>query len=131
MIATTSSVFTWKQAYEVGNPTVDSQHRKLVGLVSDLHTAMSKGQGRPALTRILQELLHYTVQHFKDEEIIMSRAAYPKLVAHIAMHCDLTLTVNKLYANLQAGKATITVETLNFLKTWLNLKTAVDSGFVV
>ena len=63
MIATTSSVFTWKQAYEVGDPTIDGQHRKLVGLVSDLHTAMSKGQGRPALTRILQELLKYTVRN--------------------------------------------------------------------
>lgn len=117
---TTTKVFSWKDTYAVGNPVIDGQHRKLVGLVSDLFDAMSAGKGRDVMSRILRELIQYTVQHFKEEEVIMSRAAYPKLVKHIGLHCDLTQTVQRLQKEMEAGRAALTLETLDFLKKWLN-----------
>jgi hemerythrin len=117
---TTSKVFAWKDTYNVGNTTIDRQHKKLVGLVADMYDAMAEGKGRDVLGRILRELIQYTVQHFKDEEVIMSRAQYPKLVKHIGLHCELTQSVQRLQSELESGRTAMSVETLNFLMKWLN-----------
>jgi hemerythrin-like metal-binding protein len=89
-------------------------------MMNALHDAMSKGQGREIIGRLLKELTEYTVFHFKAEEDAMTAAKFAGLAAHREQHRALTAKVLELRTKVDAGKTTITLEVMNFLKSWLN-----------
>lgn len=109
----------WQPDFETGIRQIDDQHRKLVGMVNDLYEAMSKGEGKEALGRVLSGLVGYTKGHFATEERLMTQHAYPGFATHKAEHDKLTAQVLDLETKYQAGKAVMTVQVANFLKDWL------------
>lgn len=112
-------MFDWSNSYSVGIPSIDAQHRSLFAIAGELHSAMSAGQGKASLARILDRLVQYTVSHFNHEERLMRQHNYPNLTAHAAEHQALTDRVKQFQADFEAGRATITVQLLHFLKEWL------------
>ncbi len=114
------SVFAWSEKYSVNVREIDAQHKRLIGLVSQLHTAMSQGKGKEALDKILKDLIQYTRTHFADEERIMKVNGYPEYEAHKTKHISMTQKVANIYKDYQDGKATITFEVMNFLENWLD-----------
>ena len=112
-------MFDWSANYSVGVGSVDAQHQNLFALARELHTAMMAGQGKAALTRILDRLVQYTVVHFAHEERLMRLHDYPDAAAHKAEHDALTKQVLKFQEDFQAGRATISVQLLQFLRNWL------------
>lgn len=115
-----SPLFTWKDEYGVGVATVDAQHKELIQMISQLHQAMMQGKAKDVLSGILDKLVRYTETHFADEEKIMLQRGYPRLSGHVAEHRRLTTLAHKLRADFLEGRISITIETLNFLKNWLN-----------
>jgi hemerythrin-like metal-binding protein len=113
------NMFDWKQEYSVGIPSIDAQHQNLFAISHELYKAMSAGQGKSVLTRILERLVRYTTMHFAHEERLMRQNAYPNLEKHLEEHAALTKQVLKFQADFQAGRSAITVQLLNFLNTWL------------
>lgn len=114
------SLFEWRSEYSVQHPAIDSQHQQLFRLADDLHGAMTRGAGRQVMGDTLKRLIDYTVTHFRDEEQMMMRSKYPHYVQHKAEHDALTMQVAALKRDFDNGKFTVTVETLQFLKTWLS-----------
>ena len=112
-------MFEWNERYSVGIPSIDAQHQTLFGMAADLHAAMSSGQGKAASGRILDRLVRYTASHFAHEERLMRQHDFPGLVQHKAQHDALTKQVLQFQSDLQSGRATITVQLLQFLKSWL------------
>jgi hemerythrin len=112
-------MFDWNNAYSVGISSIDAQHQGLFGIARELHSAMTEGQGKAALGRILDRLVQYTAAHFAHEERLMRLADYPGLESHAGEHQALTRKVLELQADFQAGKTTISVQVLQFLRTWL------------
>jgi hemerythrin-like metal-binding protein len=112
-------MFEWKPQYSVQIPSIDGQHQNLFRVAGELYAAMSAGQGKAATSRILDRLVQYTSVHFAHEERLMRLHDYPALAAHQAEHEALTKRVLAFQADLQAGRATITVQLLHFLKDWL------------
>src|SRR4051794_26408741 len=88
-----SGMFEWKPEYSVGINSIDGQHQNLFVLARDLHTAMSSGQGKLAVGRILDRLVHYTATHFAHEERLMEQCQYPGLANHQMEHRVLTQKV--------------------------------------
>jgi hemerythrin-like metal-binding protein len=119
-MATTTALFPWKDAYSVRMPRVDTQHKGLIALINELHAAMLEGHAKQALSRILDELVDYTEQHFAFEESMLRQRGYSALAAHQQLHLRLTSQVHELRDKLRAGKITVTIETLHFLKNWLS-----------
>jgi hemerythrin-like metal-binding protein len=103
----------------VGHPEIDSQHQKLIDLVNRLHDAMSKGKGRDVLGRILVELEDHTKYHFGTEEGLMDKHAYPGTFAQKQKHKELVGQLSAIMADAKQGKLTVTMETMNFLRSWL------------
>ena len=118
-MATTTALFPWKDAYSVRIPRVDTQHKGLIGLINDLHAAMLEGRGKEELSRILDELIDYTEQHFAFEESMFRQLGYSRLVEHQRLHKNLASQVYDLRDKLRAGKITVTIEVMQFLKSWL------------
>jgi hemerythrin len=112
-------MFEWSATYSVGVGSVDAQHQNLFAIARELHAAMVAGQGKAALSRILDRLVSYTAVHFAHEERLMRLNDYPDLPAHKAEHDALTKQVVKFQDDFNAGRATMTVQLLQFLKDWL------------
>ncbi|MGA3016355.1 MAG: bacteriohemerythrin [Bryobacteraceae bacterium] len=118
-MATATVLFPWKDTYNVGIAQIDSQHRALVKLINDLHSAMQAGKAREVLGSIIDELISYTGRHFNDEEAMLRMRGYSKLAAHHAIHQDLTRQVVELRDKFRASKLALSVEVMQFLKNWL------------
>ena len=112
-------MFEWSNDYSVGIPSVDAQHQNLFALARELHAAMTAGQGKTALAKGLDRLVQYTAAHFANEERLMRLVDYPGLESHTAEHYALTQRVLEFQADFQAGRTSMTVHLLQFLRTWL------------
>ena len=86
----------WSKDLELGNAQVDSQHRRLFELVSNLIEACMTGQEFDRLRETLDFLVDYTIMHFRDEEALQLQYKYPEYEAHKLMHDDFKVTVSDL-----------------------------------
>lgn len=121
----------WGPALEVGHPTVDTQHRRLVDLLNALTTALGSGQARKVLANILADLVDYTKTHFRDEEALFQASDYPDKEGHLAQHREFLETVGRFQADFTAGRAVLGTDTLAFLQDWLvNHIQGTDRGIV-
>ena len=114
------AMFEWNQKYSVGIQSIDAQHQNLFAIARELYDAMSAGQGKSVLARILDRLVQYTQVHFSHEERLMKLNGYPNLAEHQEQHAALTHQVLQFQADFNTGKVTMTVQLLNFLKNWLD-----------
>ncbi len=77
------------------------------------------GAGREVISKTLSQLVEYTCKHFRDEEMVMRVNAYPLYTEHKAEHDKLTAQVLELKRGLESGNITITMDTMHFLREWL------------
>jgi hemerythrin len=112
-------MFEWNEDFSVHIPSIDAQHRTLFAIARELHAAMLIGHARGALAKILDRLIQYTTMHFAHEERLMRLHQYPGLAAHQAEHEALTRQVLQLQTDFRNGRATITMDLLQFLRDWL------------
>jgi hemerythrin len=99
--------------------SIDEEHKILVNMINDLHSAMGSGKGKDVMGKILTGLADYTKTHFAFEENLMQKHGYPGYLAHKGQHDALTKQVNDLYIKFAEGKTMVTVEVMHFLKNWL------------
>lgn len=118
-LADKMAMFEWLPQYSVQIRSIDGQHQNLFRLAGELYSAMSAGQGKAALSRVLDRLVQYTAVHFAFEERLMEQNGYPDLAAHRVEHQALTRQVLKFQTDFEAGKVAISVQLLHFLKNWL------------
>lgn len=112
-------LFPWSAKFEMKIDTIDMQHKKLVELVNQLHSAMKSGRGNETVMEILGELVEYTTYHFNFEENFMAEHGYPGLDGHKALHAKLVAEVTDLVQKLEKGQAGVSMELLTFLSSWL------------
>jgi hemerythrin-like metal-binding protein len=110
----------WNPGFSVGSPVLDQQHKALVALINQLHAAMLKGGLKEDVQRVFSELVYYTESHFKCEEGLMRQAGYPSLAAHQRQHVEFVEKARDLQSQLLAGKFTVSMDLLRFLKSWLS-----------
>jgi hemerythrin-like metal-binding protein len=108
----------WTKDLELGIPTIDEQHKKLVAMINSLHRAVEKNDAAGA-KRVLQELIEYTGYHFGTEEKFFDQHGYPETDAHKTIHKKLVDKVLAFKRKFDAGEEFLSQELLNFLKDWL------------
>lgn len=109
----------WTPQLSVGVAAIDTQHKKLVGMVNEMYDAMMSGKGTEISRKILDELVDYTVVHFADEEKYMKQFDFKEYPSHKLEHENLVAQVKKYQQDVAAGKVFISIELLNFLRDWL------------
>jgi hemerythrin len=109
----------WTDEYSVHVKSMDDQHRRLVELINQLHDAMRVGKGREVIGQVLDSVIRYTQTHFAAEERLMSANGYPALGQHKLEHESLVRQVAEIQKQVQAGKLTVSLSVLDFLKKWL------------
>ena len=113
------SLFQWNESYSVGHQQIDAQHKHLFQLAEELHSAMAAGKGKQMLSQTLGNLISYTKSHFASEEGLMKKYNYPDYPAHKVEHDKLTAKVLAFQSDFNAGRTMLSVDLMQFLKTWL------------
>lgn len=113
-------LMTWKDEYSVNIKTIDLQHKKLIDILNQIYEASRVGKGKEVVERILSDLVTYTKVHFATEEEFFKRFAYPRYLQHKDEHDKLTNQVVEFQQQYEAGRATLSIELMQFLKDWLN-----------
>ena len=92
----------WQARFEVGEPTIDRQHRELFERSEQILESLRTGS--PRIVTDLERLMSEVAAHFADEEAILEQRAYPGLAGHRRLHAALTAKALRLQAEAAAGR---------------------------
>lgn len=112
----------WAEALSVKVPSMDSDHKVLIDLINQLASAEKIGNRRIAES-VLDDLVHYAVDHFDREERFLQEAGYPfdDLISHKLQHASFAETIQDIrWQYLHGFRPKINKEILVFLRNWLS-----------
>ena len=109
----------WKDEYSVGIDSIDQQHKRLVNLINQLHTAVHYSTGEEFEREALDELVDYTKTHFSYEEGLMEQNGYPDFEPHKEQHRQMILKVEEVLAEYEQNQHTAMNSALSYLSDWL------------
>jgi methyl-accepting chemotaxis protein len=112
-------LMSWSNSLSVNIKQIDDQHKKLVGMVNELHKAMKLKKSTNTIGSILDRLIDYTATHFATEEKLFAQYKYPEEKAHVEIHRKLVAQVLDIQKKFKAGEAMVSMELMSFLKDWL------------
>jgi len=113
-------LMNWSDKLSVGVKALDEDHKKLVGMVNQLHEGLVAGHGREVLAKILDGLVSYTKVHFAREEKYFLESGYPGAALHKKEHDHLTQQVLDVQKKYKEGtSSTLSLDVMHFLKDWL------------
>ncbi len=120
----TLSYIAWDSAYSVGYTYIDNQHKKLINIVNNFYSAVKHGKGTDIVYPILNKLVAYAEEHFRDEETAMEKAGCPEslIAEHKTIHEKLfkaIFDVAEKTTSSQTGESGALMEVGALLQTWL------------
>ena len=101
----------WSTDLETGNNAIDSQHKELFRLTSNLVQACAENKGQEILGDTLNFLAEYTVKHFADEEALQVKHNFPGYLNHKKTHEDFKAKVVELIHQYRDDSASVDLNT--------------------
>jgi hemerythrin len=117
----------WSEEFSVGIAVFDDEHKKLIDLINRLYASATGGGGKLELQRISDELVDYTLNHFRHEEAYFDEWCFPGAQEHIARHQQLQHQVFEYRKQIQGAQGPeLALEMLRFLCDWLERHIMID-----
>jgi hemerythrin len=111
----------WTNEMGVGVVALDDDHKKLIGIINQLHFEMDEGHDKKALGSVLDQLVDYAKKHIAREESLLFQANYPDAPEHKMEHERFIREIIALRERFSsAPAATLDTELAGFLRTWLD-----------
>lgn len=110
---------TWDETLSVDIDEIDEDHRKLVDLFNILSHSVEQGDPTEYIDAVLEELISFTVWHFRHEERLMLLYRYENFEEHKAEHHDLIDSVRELQKTYHQENKLLTNEHIEYLSNWL------------
>lgn len=107
----------WSHELDTGIDIIDSQHKRIVEYINELHEAQEL-LDKAKVGDVINELVDYTVSHFAFEESLMENAEYPFLAPHQKVHELFIKKVSSFVERFKEGED-VTNELLTMLQKWL------------
>ncbi|GMR16113.1 MAG: hemerythrin family protein [Gammaproteobacteria bacterium] len=111
---------TWDESLTVDVQDIDEDHRKLVELYNLLSHSVDEGCSAEYIDAVLDEMISFTIWHFRHEERLMLLYKYQDIAAHKAEHCDLVDSARELQQKFHEKKM-LTEEDIDYLESWLTV----------
>jgi hemerythrin len=92
--------YEWNGSFATGVEQIDSQHKELIVKINTLLNNCANKTTEEELTKSLDFLVEYTIQHFFDEEQLQQKYGYPDYPHHKKLHDDFKKTVRDFKAQL-------------------------------
>lgn len=83
------SLIEWKDEFEIGIPSVDYEHRGLIGMINRLHSKLAEDADKETIMSFLGEIHALISAHFALEEKEMQAMRYDEFELHKGEHEDL------------------------------------------
>jgi len=109
----------WDDSLSVGIADIDSDHKKLLGLINQLQTAAHYKTDAEFTDKILNDLVEYTKYHFAREENMMSQHQYPGYEDHKKQHDAMVREVEKFIDEYRIDNTRTIENVALYLKNWL------------
>jgi hemerythrin len=109
----------WKDEFSVGIAEMDSQHKRWIEIINELHDAMRSGQTEKVLSSVFKKMTDYIVVHFKAEETLLDKNKFPGLDKHRKIHEKYALEIHGFVDQFAKGKILMSIEVMDSLKNWL------------
>lgn len=111
----------WSEMFSTRVPYIDNQHKKLLDIVNEFHGALKEKMGEDILFQILNSLIRYAEEHFRDEETVMDMTGYPadEALSHRKLHEELVEEIFALNENLKGPEKKSLQDIEVFLNGWL------------
>lgn len=109
----------WNSNYSVGHQLMDDQHKWLFGILRRLKQNEVQ-TNKELLIASIDELLHYSREHFSSEEALMESVGFPGLDAHKLLHEKFNTQILELKNSIMEKElGLIQNEMVDFLSNWL------------
>ncbi len=118
-LGTGKPLIVWREEFSVGDAAMDNDHKKLVRMINDMHSALREKRGDNAVQKLLDRLKQYVEYHFHAEEALMEKANYPGLNAQKSAHQKFLQTVVAMESRWHEGDKSIPSAMMQTLQTWL------------
>jgi hemerythrin-like metal-binding protein len=111
---------TWTSDLSVGVAVLDDDHKKLIGIINQLHFGITAGHDKEVLGAVLGQLVNYTKFHFAREEEMLLAAGYQAMPSHLTEHEKFIRQISNVQARLKSSSAAmLDLELMDFLRDWL------------
>lgn len=112
----------WHTSYETGNAIVDKDHKEIFSLVDSLINSSFESHHED-VTKAIDYLAGYVVNHFGNEERLMDESSYPRTDEHKKQHSDfvaVALGLREEYVASPQNAADIGFEIKKTIVDWLS-----------
>lgn len=110
----------WSSDLETGNEMIDNDHKGIIKLYNQVVNIVEKKQFDKNLVKVLTELTHYSVKHFKNEEDWMLEMNYPDFEEHQMEHKDFVYKIVMFNMSFDDSNEQMFKDILTFLKDWIS-----------
>lgn len=100
----------WDDAYSIGHEKIDSEHKRLFEIASEINKYSNDSE---MIIKIVKELVRYTKFHFKNEEDFMRSICFENLEEHKKIHRDIVENLSMIIKNINSQPLEKIVEQLN------------------
>jgi len=118
-IGSSSELFKFTDSYSVYVASRDNEHKGIFNFINKIHSSIKEGRSQRELSEIFKKMADFTADHFAKEEEMMRSKGFPELDAQLAAHKKLLEKVSAIAAKLKSSEEVNMIETLVFLKEWL------------
>jgi len=111
---------TWEDTYSVGFARIDDEHKVLIELINNAHSAVFEGKDKTLVAKVVADMKQYAQTHFATEEQLMDKYNYPEVASHKSQHIYFK-TKSQILDSMVAGgeEAPDPLYVFQFLSQWL------------
>ena len=115
------NILKWNDSLSTGFEEIDLQHKKLILIIEDVHTAITASAAEYTLmiSKALKKLTDYTHYHFTDEENFMKKNSFPGYETHKKEHEFFITQINTQITTLIYKSSDDGFQFYRFLGNWL------------
>ncbi|MDZ7840543.1 MAG: bacteriohemerythrin [Gammaproteobacteria bacterium] len=114
------ALIEWKDAYSVGVPAVDEEHREMIDLINTLYGNMRSDGQDPDVMAFLGEIYARIAAHFALEELLMQRHEYDEYREHKLDHEHLLEEIRNIMDDYEDGRVLDDDDLANRLDAWFS-----------
>ncbi len=119
MLTKSKELIKWNKEMELGIPSIDEQHKKLVDLMNEFYEELEEGKKEEAIERFLDELGNYLVYHLDYEEKFLEKIGYSDFKNHKKTHEMFKKFYKEEIERVKKGDEKAVRELIAFTLSWL------------
>lgn len=108
----------WTDSFSVGVGIIDQQHKRLINMINQLIDAENVATNSETVSDLLDAMTKYSREHFRTEEGLLAKYAYPQLDEQKRDHRAYRIKTVDLCNATMLGSDAVPTVIVNYLREW-------------